>query len=120
MKTAIAVLLTAFALFGCSSKPKPVPPPWGAIPPTMQTPQLPVDQRVNVTIQGPVRHPLIIWGPNLTLARALVEAEYLGQRDPHSIVIFRGDKAILVEIKHLLSGIKDPPLLPGDVVELRQ
>jgi hypothetical protein len=80
----------------------------------------PVHQQAQVTVQGDVRRRVVPWTPDLTLARALVQAEYLGTRDPQSIVIFRGDKAILLETRQLLSGVKDPPLLPGDIVELRR
>jgi len=119
VKLAVAVVILAVAMIGCRSKPKQSVPPWGAFPPMQQPPQ-PLNQHLGVTVQGPVRNPVIPWRPDLTLARVLIEAEYLGPRDPHSIVIFRGDKAIRVETRHLLSGLKDPPVFPGDTVELRQ
>jgi hypothetical protein len=118
MRPALALVLILIAAAGCRSKPKPTPP-WGAFPP-MQTPAPHISQHTQVTIQGDVRHHVILWAPDLTLARALVRAEYFGNRDPQSIVIFRGDKAILVETRQLLSGVKDPPLLPGDIVEVRR
>ena len=120
MKLAVGLLILLVALPGCRTKPKQSVPPWGAFPPVQHPPPPQINQQLGVTFQGPVRHPVIPWRPDLTLALALVEAEYVGARDPQSIVIFRGDKAILVEPRHLLSGIKDPPLLPADVVELRQ
>lgn len=119
MRLALALaLILAAAIMGCRSKPKPTPP-WGAFPP-MRTPPPQINQHTQVTIQGDVRRHVILWAPDLTLARALVQAEYFGNRDPQSIVIFRGDKAILVETRQLLSGVKDPPLLPGDIVEVRR
>ena len=121
MKSGVALIILAVAMAGCRTKPKPSVPPWGAFPPMQQLPPQPqVNQQLGITFQGPVRHAVIPWAPDLTLVRALVEAEYVGQRDPQSIVIFRGDKAILVEPRQLLSGVKDPPLFPGDIVELRQ
>ena len=53
----------------------------------------------------------------MTLARALVTAEYLGTTDPGQILIVHNGVATRVEPSKLLSGV-DIPLQPGDIVQL--
>jgi hypothetical protein len=72
-----------------------------------------------VTVRGPVRHPVIAWTEDLTLARALVAAEYTGLRDPREIFVIRQGVAHPVNLPALLKGQEDPPLAPGDIVEVR-
>ena len=93
MRLVFAILVVAIVATGCSSKPKRsslsgvLPSPGMPVPP----PQPRMDQqRTHVTIQGQVRNPVIPWTPDLTLAQALVLSDYFGERDPKSIVIFRG------------------------------
>ena len=123
MKKLLSIIAVGAALAaGCRSKPPEVPPPWTVYPPGQGLPpQRQIHpQQIGVTIQGEVRNPVVLWMDGLTLARALVLADYFGARDPTSIVIYRGDKAILVDTRQLLAGVKDPPLLPGDMIELRR
>jgi|SRR6185436_9702961 len=118
MRLVFAILVVAILASGCSSKPKPRSVP--TFVPVQAPPPPRIDQRTHVTIQGQVRNPVIPWTQDLTLSQALVMGDYFGERDPQSIVIFRGDKAIFVETRQLLGGVKDPPLLPGDTIELRR
>ncbi len=71
----------------------------------------------NITLIGPVRNPTVTWNPDLTLARALVEAEYYGAADPSEIYIVRNGVAFRVDPRQLLSG-QDVPLKPGDLVQI--
>lgn len=73
----------------------------------------------SVWIVGNVRNPSIPWTEDLTLRRALVEADYLGQGDPGQIVVVRNGQAPkILTAKQLLGGY-DMPLLAGDRVEVR-
>ncbi len=71
-----------------------------------------------VTLVGPVRNKLLPWTAGLTLAQAVVAADYFGQGDPKAIVIQRGAEQIEVDPKRLLSG-EDISLQPHDVIEIR-
>lgn len=70
-----------------------------------------------VTVLGPVRNSLVPWTADLTLAKAVLAAEYYGPRDPSVIIIQRGGKEFSYDPKTLLSG-QDIPLDPNDVVEI--
>jgi hypothetical protein len=59
------------------------------------------------------------WTAELTLAKAVVAAEYFGDKDPTEILIVRNGKAIRCDPKKLLEG-EDVPLEPQDLVELKQ
>ena len=72
----------------------------------------------NITFVGPVQNSLVAWHSGLTLAQALVNASYQGQKDPSAIIIHRNGQDIPVDPKTLLSG-DDVPLQVGDVVEIQ-
>ncbi len=72
-----------------------------------------------VTFVGPVNNGSVKWRPDLTLAKAIVEAGYNSQTDPQQIMIVRNGQAVPVDPKQLLSGA-DVPLLAGDMVILQQ
>ena len=65
-----------------------------------------------------VRNPRVPWTEGLTLARALLAAEYTGTLDPTRIRITRQGQSYTVDVKHLLRGQDDPLLEPGDLVEV--
>ncbi len=75
-------------------------------------------EKLNITIVGPVRNSVVAWKEDLTLANALLAAEYLSNTDPRQILIVRKGIAIPVDPNQLLSG-KDVPLQPGDVIHLQ-
>jgi hypothetical protein len=68
---------------------------------------------------GQVRNPRIPWTAELTLAKAVLAAEYFGEKDPTEILIVRSGKAVRYDPKKLLEG-EDIPLEPQDLVELKQ
>lgn len=76
-------------------------------------------QGPTVTVIGQVRKPLLLWTADLTLAKAVIAAEYFGQGDPAEIVIQRNGHEIKCDPKKLLAG-EDIQLEPSDVIELRQ
>jgi hypothetical protein len=70
-----------------------------------------------VTLIGEVGNPVLEWAPGLTLARAIVLAEYHGATEPTEIFILRQGRAIRVSAEELLQG-KDVPLEDGDIIQL--
>ncbi len=73
----------------------------------------------SVWVVGNVRTPMIPWSEDLTLAKALVAADYLGAGDPSRIVLLRtGQPPTFISAKQLLAGF-DLPLLSGDRIEVR-
>jgi hypothetical protein len=70
-----------------------------------------------VTVNGEVRNRVIPWTEGLTLARAVVAADYYGAKDPGQLLIVHNGVATRLDPKQLLSGV-DIPLQPGDVVQL--
>ncbi len=78
-------------------------------------PQVPTP---SVTLRGNVRNSSVPWTPELTLAKALVEAEYTGPGDPTEIFLVRGGLARPVDVKQLLGG-QDIPLQAGDLVQVK-
>lgn len=122
----LCLVMVVSCLVGCRSaivlpgrNPRGAKPPPANWPPGAAMPTTNLGQP-HVTIQGEVRNPVIAWTNNLTLSAALLAAEFIGPRDPQTIVIFRQGQAIRVETRHLLGGIKDPTLEPGDAIELRK
>ncbi len=75
-------------------------------------------QGPTVTVLGEVRNSVVRWTADLTLAKAVVDAEYFGQTDPTAIVIQRDGRQIPYDPKQLLSG-QDVLLQPNDVIELK-
>ena len=73
----------------------------------------------SVMVVGQVRNPRVPWTAELTLAKAVLAAEYFGEKDPTEILIVRSGKAIRYDPKKLLAG-EDMPLEPQDLIELKQ
>ena len=70
-----------------------------------------------ITLSGPVRNRTIPWTEGLTLAEAIVAAEYLAASNPKSIYVTRNGERIFVDPRRLLRG-NDFLLEAGDVVEI--
>ena len=75
-------------------------------------------QQPAVWFRGLIRHPRVPWTENMTLSQALVAADYTGTLDPTSIKIIRQGQTYRIAPKRLLRGLEDPPLEPGDLVEV--
>lgn len=71
-----------------------------------------------VKFLGHVRYPVVFWSDGLTLAKALVDAQYTGQNDPTAITIYRNGQPIQIDPQTLLAG-QDYPLFPGDTVVIQ-
>lgn len=71
-----------------------------------------------VQIRGNVKNTSIPWTEGLTVAKAIVAAEYQGAHDPTSVIIVRNGSATEIQAADLLKG-QDEPLLPGDLVEIK-
>ncbi len=71
-----------------------------------------------VTFVGPVRNTFIPWTMDLTLAKAIVAADWFGRGDPTEIILMRDGQQTQLDPKKLLEG-DDIPLQPRDVVELK-
>jgi hypothetical protein len=72
----------------------------------------------SVTFIGAVKNTLVPWTAELTLAKAIVAADYFGTKDPAEIIIRRGTEEIRLDPAKLLGG-GDVPLMPRDIVELK-
>ena len=70
-----------------------------------------------VTVNGEVRNRVVPWTQGLTLAKAVIAADYYGAKDPGQLIIVHNGIANRVDPKQLLSGV-DIPLQPGDIVQL--
>ena len=78
-----------------------------------QPPQFPA-----VTVLGNVKFSNVPWTVNMTVAKAIVEAEYLGAGDPTDIIVSHNGEVTNVNPARLLKG-DDMPLDVGDRVEIR-
>jgi hypothetical protein len=76
-------------------------------------------QSSSISILGRVKNPLIPWTEELTVAKALVAAEYLGKGDPREIILVRSGRATTIDPQRLLNG-EDIPLHPGDLIQLTE
>lgn len=72
-----------------------------------------------ITVIGQVRNRTVPWNEELTLNKALIAAEYQRFADPHSIIIIRSGQQYQVNVRQLLRGREDPPLEPGDTIEIQ-
>jgi hypothetical protein len=68
-----------------------------------------------VRVIGSVKNPVLLWSEGLTLAHALVEAEYEKTTAPSGITIFRNNQPLQIDVQQVLQGA-DYPLFPGDIV----
>ena len=71
-----------------------------------------------VVVRGPVRNPVLPWTEGLTLAKAIVDADYTGFMNPILVRVIRNG-VMIEEMKgiDLLHG-RDVPLEPGDIVDI--
>ena len=76
-------------------------------------------QGPSVWVIGNVKTPVVPWTQDLTLAKALIAAEYQGTKDPREIVVqHKGMEPLHLRAQQLLEG-QDMPLQAGDRVEIR-
>lgn len=76
-------------------------------------------QGPSVTVNGEVRNHVVPWTQGLTLAQAIVAAEYCGAKDPSQMIIVHNGVATRLDPRQLLTGT-DIPLQSGDIIQLIQ
>jgi hypothetical protein len=108
-------------LFGCVSKEKAKRDAQAAYiagqKEAVMRMQMESSQEPKVTVNGPVRNGIIPWTEDLTLAKAIVAAEYTPRGNPAEVFLVRSGRAFRIEIQDILSG-RDIPLQPGDIIQL--
>lgn len=115
----ILPLFIAMAASGCVSKSKANAQARAAYLAGKQEGMAVKAEGPSVWIVGNVRQPIVHWNEGLTLAKALIIANYLGQGDPGQIIVYRaGQPPLNYNPKDLLRG-NDMPLEAGDRIELR-
>ena len=119
MKTALILLLVAWAASGCTTKSQARLKAQQAF---LEGQNAALRQQAatanGVTVIGPVQNSWVPWVAGLTLAQAIATANYIGTQEPGHIVITRHGESATVEAKVLLNGT-NLPLEIGDVVEIR-
>jgi hypothetical protein len=79
---------------------------------------MPTSTDPQVRVLGSVRNPVLPWMEGLTLARALVLADYTRSTPPTSITILRNNQPLQIDPQGILQGA-DYPLFPGDIVYIQ-
>ncbi len=69
----------------------------------------------SVTVQGNVLNQIIPWTEDLTVAKAIVAAQYQGITNPRTIRLVRNRVAIDIKASDLLKG-QDVPVISGDTI----
>jgi hypothetical protein len=117
----LCVLLLAVLLGGCVSKSKADARTRAAFiagqQQAMARMQQIQGQGPSITVNGEVRNHVVSWTEGMTLAKALLAADYISAKDPAQIIIVHNGIATRLEPGQLLSGV-DIPLQPGDIVQL--
>lgn len=115
LPTLTAAWLTLIAA-GCAHRTSKstAPTPQAGSP----APNLPLLTEPVVWIVGPVRWPVLDWHRSLTLAQALLAAEYIPEKEPRLILLHRGTVTLPIDPARLLEG-EDWALLPGDRIEIQ-
>src|SRR3954453_20681267 len=115
MKTGLWLLFAVAALLmcaGCETTPPATP---------AQLAEAPVEPEFmpqSVIVKGNVRYPVVPWRDDLTVTKAIVQADYIGMRNPYTISIMRQGERLFVDPARLQLGIIDPWLEAGDILEL--
>jgi len=115
----LSLLLFAIVTGGCTSRSKAKGQAQAAYAAGQQQAiaRMSDAQRTSIRVMGNVRNPEIPWTDGLTLAQAIVAAEYLGAHNPRQIAVVRQRERFPMDPNALLRG-QDIPLEPGDTVEI--
>ena len=76
-----------------------------------------MQEKKSVRFIGSVQNPIVEWTEDLTLASAIVAADFRGRRDPRMFNLRRDAQTFSVTSKQLLQG-EDFSLQPGDTIEI--
>ena len=114
----LSLLIVALALIcGCVSKSKSELRAYQAYSAGLRD-AASSQQKPAVIVTGEVKNHSVNWAEGLTLAKALLAAEYQGLRDPHRIAITRGGQTYNINVRAFLTGGEDPPLEAGDQISV--
>ena len=121
MKTALIMLLFALALNGCTTKEaaRREADKKAFIATQQSAMAAQANQEPAVWFRGDVRNQRVPWTEGLTLAEALVAAQYTGNWDPHRITLTRQGEIFVINPRRLLRGQDNPELELGDLIEVR-
>jgi len=114
----ILVLLLASCFAGCTTRSNAKQQARAAYTQGQQQAERMLQARTSVTLVGAVRTPMIPWTEDLTLAKALILANYYGRGTPREILLVRNGQAQRIDPDQLLAG-NDVPLLAGDLIQIR-
>jgi len=120
IRSLVIVFVLAFAcgLTGCTTKSDAKRQSRAAYLAGMQQAEAIRQAANSVTFVGAVKSPQIPWTEELTLAKALVIANYYPRESPKEIIVIRAGQAHRIDPAQLLAG-NDFPLLAGDIVQIR-
>ena len=76
-----------------------------------------MQQPKTVSFIGDVQNRVITWTEDLTMANAIVAADYRGRHDPKAFVLHRNGQNYPISARQLLQG-EDFSLQPGDTIEI--
>jgi len=114
----ILLLLFVSSFVGCTTRSNAKQQARAAYNQGQQQAQRMLQARTSVTLMGAVHTPIIPWTEDLTLAKALIIADYYGKGTPHEILLVRNGQAQRIDPDQLLAG-NDVPLLAGDLIQIR-
>ena len=115
----VVVLVFAVVLTGCATKATARREAEKAMIATQQSAMAAqANQEPAVWFRGDVRHQRVPWTEGLTLAEALVTAQYTGNWDPHRITLTRQGEVFVINPRRLLRGQDNPTLESGDLIEV--
>jgi hypothetical protein len=117
MKFFVVVLLLAFASSSCITRSQSQADVRAAYQ-AGQHDAYAAMQRTNIVVIGQVQNHEVPWTEGLTLAQAIIAADFTGHGNPKEIILTRQGETIPIDPKDLLGG-HDVPLQPGDTITIR-
>jgi hypothetical protein len=75
-------------------------------------------QKPHVSFRGQFKNRTIPWTEGMTLAQAILEANYLANWEPYEILLTRQGTLKRIKTKRMLSGLDNPLLESGDQIEI--
>ena len=112
LKYCLILSVAAVLVASCAGKQKQAPPPG-----MMAATNAPF---AAILFSGDVKAQVVPWVEGITLAQALIAAQYTGFWDPHSITVTRNGIPYKVDVKKFLRGDENPEMQAGDSVEVRR